>query len=96
MLGNFFSKLFAKPDPVIECESVDYKDYTITPAPEPGQGDFYTAGTISKKIGDEEKSTRFIRADRHPTVDQAEQHSLVKAKQIIDEQGDRLFNSSQI
>ena len=96
MIGKFFEKLFAGTPKTVECESFEYKGYTVTPTPEPGQGDFYTAGTISKVVDDEERTVKFIRADRHASAEQAEQHIQVKAKQIIDEQGDAIFRSSQI
>jgi hypothetical protein len=35
---------------------------------------------------------RFVRADTHGSADQAREFAIVKARQIIDEQGDRLFD----
>ena len=37
---------------------------------------------------------RFIRADTHPTRDDAIAFAISKAKQIIDLQGDRIFLSA--
>ncbi len=49
-------------------------------------------GVIEKEIGGELKSHRFVRADRFGGKDEAVQFTLVKARQIIDQTGDRLFN----
>ena len=35
---------------------------------------------------------RFVRADTHGSADQAHDFAIVKGRQIIDEQGDRLFD----
>ena len=39
----------------------------------------------------EVKEHRFIRAELHPTREAAIAFSIAKARQIIDEQGERLF-----
>ena len=41
--------------------------------------------------GGETKSHPFVRADLHASREQAIEFSLLKAQQIIDEQGDRIF-----
>jgi hypothetical protein len=73
------------------AEAVEYNGYRIRPAPYPSKGAYQTAGTIEKEIGGELKEHRFIRAETHPSRDQAIEFSIAKAKQIIDEQGDRIF-----
>jgi hypothetical protein len=72
-------------------ESEEYKGYTIIPSPRPNDGQYNTAGLITREIDGEVKKHQFIRADVHPGREEAIRHSLTKAKQIIDEQGDRLF-----
>ncbi len=52
-----------------------------------------TAGVIQKQFADEVKEHRFIRADNHSTKDDADAFSIGKAKQIIDELGDKLFQN---
>ncbi len=79
----------------VASDPVIYKDVTITPAPLPEGGQFKTAGTISQIVDGEEKKTEFIRADNHTTVDAAIEHSINKAKQIVDERGASLFNSER-
>ena len=72
-----------------------YKDITITPTPLSEGGQYKTAGTISQIIDGEEKRTEFIRADNHSSLDAAVDHTVNKAKQIIDERGAALFNSER-
>jgi hypothetical protein len=72
-------------------EPVDYKGYTIRPAPEKQASGWNTAGVISKVFDDGLKEHRFVRVDTHSARDDAIAFSITKAQQIIDEQGDRLF-----
>lgn len=74
-----------------QAAAVEYKGFSIRPDPFPSGNQFQTAGVIEKEIGGEPKVHRFIRADRHGTREDAENFAIEKGKQIIDEQGDRLF-----
>lgn len=74
------------------AKEVEHKGFTIRATPFKEGGQFQTAGTVSKEIGGEMKEHRFIRADRFPSLDQAADHALVKGRQIIDEQGERIFS----
>ncbi len=69
----------------------EYNGFVIQAAPLQDGSQWLTAGVISKKIGDEQKEHRFIRADTHASREDAEAFSITKARLIIDEQGDRLF-----
>ena len=69
----------------------EYKGYRIKPAPYRSGGQFQTAGTIEKDFPDGMKEHRFIRAETHPSEEDAASFAVVKAKQIIDQQGDRIF-----
>ena len=60
-------------------------------APYKDQGQYQTAGIITKEIGGVAKEHKFIRADRHASYDDAVEFSLGKARQIADQQGDRMF-----
>ena len=75
-------------------EAVEYKGYRIRPAPYPASGQFQTAGTIEKDFPDGMKEHRFIRAETHPAREDAAAFAVSKGKQIIDEQGDRIFKAS--
>jgi len=91
-LKSLFGKLLGSSDKAgTPGESVDYQGYRITPHPKPQDGQFYTAGRIEKEFPEGAKEQYFIRADTHASKDDAMQHAVVKARQIIDEQGDGLF-----
>jgi len=92
---SFLKKLFglgsggeSAPAP---AKAVEYNGYRITPEPFQAEGQYQTAGTITKEIGGEVKEHRFIRADRHPSYEVAVEFSVGKARQLIDEQGERIF-----
>jgi hypothetical protein len=74
-----------------QSEPEDYKGYVLRAAPFDAEGQFQTAGSISKEIGGETKTHEFIRADRHASYEEAVSFALMKARQIVDEQGDRVF-----
>ena len=71
--------------------AVAYEGYTIHPTPRREGSQWLTAGVITKAFADGIKEHHFVRADTHVTKDGADAFSIAKAKQIIDEQGDRLF-----
>lgn len=72
--------------------AVEYNGYRIRPAPYAAAGGgFQTAGVIEKDFPDGPKEQRFIRAETHPGRDEAAAFAIAKGKQIIDQQGDRLF-----
>ena len=91
MLKALWSRLTGGGGAEPAADAVEYNGYRIRPAPYPSKGAYQTAGTIEKEIGGELKEHRFIRAETHPSRDQAIEFSIAKAKQIIDEQGDRIF-----
>lgn len=74
------------------ARSAEHKGYTIEARPYAEGGQYQVAGTISKQVGEEKKEHRFIRADRFPSQDEAADFALMKARQIIDQQGDRIFD----
>ena len=73
------------------AEAVEYKGFRIRPAPYPAKGQFQTAGVIEKDFDTETKEHRFVRAETHPSKDDAAAFAVAKGRQIIDEQGDRIF-----
>ena len=70
---------------------VEYKGYRIRPAPYRANGHYQTAGTIEKDTPDGVKEHKFIRADTYQNRDDAIAFTISKAKQIIDNQGDKIF-----
>ena len=71
--------------------AVEYKGYRIRPAPYRTKDQYQTAGTIEKDTPEGVKEHRFIRADTYGNRDDAIAFAITKAKQIIDQQGDRMF-----
>ncbi len=71
--------------------TVEYNGYRIRPTPYRAGGLFQTAGTIEKDTPEGVKTHQFIRADTHPSREDAVAFTTSKAKQIIDLQGDRMF-----
>ena len=83
---SWFSKLFGGGTPPA-AEPVAYEGFAITPDPESANGQWRIAATIEK----DGRSHRMIRADTMASREQCADASVAKAKQMIDEQGDRLF-----
>ncbi len=91
---SFFRKLFgggAKDEAQASGPSEDHEGFTITATPYETAGRWQLCGVISKEIGGERKEHRFIRADTYGSKDDAIAFTISKAKQIIDQQGDRMF-----
>ncbi|HRK20147.1 MAG TPA: HlyU family transcriptional regulator [Hyphomicrobiaceae bacterium] len=79
-------------EPVTTAE-IDYKGYKIAARPFMAEGQYQVAGTISKLTdGGEERTHRFIRADRCSSSEDATQITLAKGRQIVDQLGDRMFD----
>ncbi|WP_457090878.1 HlyU family transcriptional regulator [Microvirga sp. P5_D2] len=99
-MSSFFKGLWARlggsgdGTPASEplAEAVEYKGFRIRPAPYPAKGQFQTAGVIEKDFEAGMKEHRFVRAETHASKDDAATFAIAKGKQIIDEQGDRVFS----
>jgi hypothetical protein len=71
-----------------------YKGFIVRATPMPVGSEYQLAGTIEKEIDGELKTYRFVRADRMSSRDDAVALALGKGRQIIDEQGERIFKSA--
>jgi hypothetical protein len=97
---SLFKKLFGgggqtgadAPAETAAGQEIEHKGFTIRATPFKAEGQFQTAGTITKEIDGERKEHKFIRADRFASLDDATSLSLRKGQQLVDEQGDRIFN----
>jgi hypothetical protein len=69
----------------------EYNGYRIRPTPYQAGAGYQTAGVIEKDFADGRKEHGFIRAETHPNRDAAAAFALAKGRQIVDKQGDRLF-----
>ena len=100
-ISSFFRGLVASGDKNADDEAavedaVEYQGFLIRPVPRKQGSQWLTSGVIIKPGGemqDDEPAQEhpFVRAETHASKDQANDFAIVKGKQIIDEQGDRLF-----
>jgi len=74
--------------------AVEYNGYRIRPTPFRNNGQYQTCGVIEKDAPEGVKQHRFIRADAYPGREDAITFTVTKAKQIIDLQGDRIFEQA--
>lgn len=95
-MSDFLSKLFGSGSaksaaPAFSPET--YKGFVIAPQPRNNGGQFNIAGSIRKDGEQDGQVHEFIRADTFTDIDEAVRFSVIKAKQIIDQKGDKMFNS---
>ena len=96
MLSGFLRRLTGGGDtddtvPGARGPAVEYEGYAIHAIPRRQGAQWLTAGLIAKEFPDGVKEHHFIRAETHASQDDAKAFAIVKAKQIIDERGDKLF-----
>ena len=70
--------------------------FAIEAAPIYEDGKYRSAGFISGELDGETRRIQFIRADQNGDLQAAIDHSLVKARQIIDEQGKQLLRKTHL
>jgi hypothetical protein len=91
---SFWSALFG-PRAAAQTEKtsdpVEYKGFVIRAAPFVNNAQYQTAGSIEREIGGVRRQHRFIRADAFAIYDDAVSFTLNKARQIVDLQGERIF-----
>jgi hypothetical protein len=91
---GLFSRLFGgkKPDQPAQVEPIEYKGFLIYQEAISENGQFRIAGRITKDIGGEVKTHRFIRSDVLPSQSDADEFMLKKAQMFIDQMGDSIFH----
>ncbi len=95
-MSGLLGRLFGKKDDGADApaaETTIYKDYEIHPNPTREGGGWRTGGAITKETAEGTKKHVFIRADTHTSREDGISFSITKAKQIIDEQGDAIFEA---
>ena len=90
---SLWSRLFgsqpaAAPKP---APAEEHKGFRITPKPLAEGGGYRVSARIEKEVAGELRVHDLVRADTSTSPDEARTLSLAKAKQMIDEQGERLF-----
>lgn len=95
---SFFKRLFgggaAAEDtaPAKPAKQVEHKGFLVVATPYKADGQYQTCGVVSKVIDGETKEHRFIRADRFAGLDDAADIAIRKGIQLVDEQGERMFD----
>jgi hypothetical protein len=94
---SFWSKLFGGGgdadtggEPASAGPGEDYKGFTIRYVAMAAGSEFQLSGKIEK----DGKEHTFIRADRFGSKQDAQSATLAKGRQIIDEQGEKVFEQS--
>lgn len=72
----------------------DYKGFTITPVTMAAGSEFQLAGRIEKDVGGTVQRHDFVRADRFSSKTEAANMALAKGRQIVEEQGERMFQQT--
>ncbi|SPJ23975.1 HlyU family transcriptional regulator [Palleronia abyssalis] len=91
---SIWSRLFGKPKSSApeQRPSESYKGFTIYPAPMEEGGQYRLAAIIEKEIAGETQSHHLVRADLLRDPELCAEAAVAKARTMIDEQGDRIFD----
>lgn len=95
MIKKLFERLFGGGTPEADAKAADrviYQDFEIRPAPARESNGWRVQGTIVKESGGESMEHLFIRADACMDREAAVALTLRKARQLIDEKGEKLFD----
>lgn len=96
MIEKFVKRLFSGKDSSSKepkvVSSASYNDFEIRAAPVKDSNGWRVTGTVVKEIDGVLKEHYFVRADSCPDAESAAALTLRKARQLIDEQGDRIFD----
>lgn len=82
-----------KAPKTVALDWIEYKGFQVAAQPVSEGGQYRVGGKITKGEGDEIKEHSFLRADLIPSEDEAKEFSITKAKLMIDQLGDRVFDS---
>jgi len=90
---SLFGRIFGgKKDTAQSAPSEDYGGYRIIPEPIKEGQVWRLSARIEKEIDGEVKSHKIIRADTISSHEDVVAASIAKAKQLVDDQGDRMFD----
>lgn len=90
---SLFKRLFGggSGETASAAEPETYNGFRIFAEPVKEGGQYRLCGRIEKEVDGELKTHSFIRADTFGAEEQAVEMAVFKAKQLIDQMGDRLF-----
>lgn len=74
-----------------EAQPETYQGFSIFPEPVKESGGYRIAARIEKEIDGELKTHHLIRADVCSSMDEASALSVAKARQMIDQMGEHIF-----
>ncbi len=89
LFGGGSSDAASSAPAVVSTET--YEGHLIEAMPMPEGGQYRLRARVSKTVAGEEKVHDLIRADVLASADEAALQAVAKARQVIDEQGDRLY-----
>lgn len=90
---SFLKKLFGSASEEPEKPSSEgYKGFRVTPQPMAANPGYRICALIEKDVDGQTRSHTLIRADTLNDMEGANQASVEKARQMIDQQGDGLFD----
>jgi hypothetical protein len=93
---SFLKSLFGRSDKktgetAAAAKRAEHKGFLIEARPYKEGSRYQTAGVIAKDVDGVRKEHKFIRADSFTTLEEAADLALSKGRQIVDEQGERMF-----
>ena len=88
---SLFSKLFGGGAKAPEPQAEEHAGFRIFVEPMPDTGGHRIAARIEKDFDGATKTHQMIRADVCNSLEEAQKISLLKAKALIDQQGDAIF-----
>jgi hypothetical protein len=91
LFRNLLGRGAAADAPARAETATEYNGYLIRPALRRQGSGWLIAGSITKAFSDGVREHHFIRADTYMDHAEGVLFCIQKAKQIIDEQGDRIF-----
>lgn len=74
------------------AKEAEHEGFHIAAMPYREQGQFQVAGVISKAVDGVKREHKFVRADRFASLEEAADFAILKGRQIIDQQGARVFD----
>ena len=86
--GSAREHVSGSEEPAAQAE---HKGFRIRATPYSAPGGWQTAGVIEKASDSGVREHRFVRAETHPSRGDAASFTIAKARQIIDERGERVF-----
>jgi len=95
MIGRFMERLFGGSNGASGGHagaSEEYLGFDIQATPVNEANGWRVSGIISKSVDGVDKTYRFERADTCMDADSASEMTLRKARQLIDERGETLFD----